>query len=325
MEKSTSTTIRLGIFVTLGIIIFTVTVYLIGQKQHMFSETFELYSHFNNVNGLQAGNNVRLSGIDVGAVTQVTFINDSAIEVRMRIKESIRMHIKQNAIASIGTDGLMGNMIVNISPGIGASQPVENNGQIQSYSRIKTDDIINTLNVTNDNAAMLTHDLLQITQDIKSGKGTLSSILYDTILKNEILLTVKNLRLSAEKTNSLLQELNAITKEVNEGRGAIGWLLNDTLIDDQVRITLTNLQQTGDNLQSVSDSLKAILITLKEGDGTLPVLLYDTAVANDVRQSLHSIKEGTASFNENMEALKHSMFFRKYFKEQEKENAKTKK
>ena len=325
MEKSTSTTIRLGIFVTLGILIFTITVYLIGQKQHMFSETFEMYSQFNNVNGLQPGNNVRLSGIDVGAVTEVNFINDSVIEVRMRIKESVRTHIKQNAFASIGTDGLMGNMIVNISPGKGASRPIENNGRIQSYSRIKTDDIINTLNVTNDNAAMLTHDLLQITQDIRTGQGTISSILYDTLLRNEILLTVQNLRLSSEKTNLLLQELNTITKEVKEGRGSIGWLLNDTLIDDQVRITLTKLQQTGDNLQSVSDSLKTILIAMKEGDGTIPALLYDTAVANDVRKSLHNIKDGTASFNENMEALKHSMFFRKYFKEQEKEKAKTKK
>src|SRR5690606_14148476 len=128
---------------------------------------FEIAAHFNNVNGLQPGNNVRFSGIDAGSVTEVNFMNDSVIEVRMRIKESLRQHIKQNALASIGTDGLMGNMIVNISPGKGQALPVENNSLIQSYSRIKTDDILNTLNVTNDNAAMLTHDLLEITQQIK--------------------------------------------------------------------------------------------------------------------------------------------------------------
>src|SRR5690606_19291483 len=194
MEKSTGTTIRLGIFVILGVLIFTVAVYLIGQKQHMFSETFEIAAHFNNVNGLQPGNNVRFSGIDAGSVTEVNFLNDSTIEVRMRIRESLRQHIKQNALATIGTDGLMGNMIVNISPWKGHALTVENKILIQSYSRINTDDILNTLNVTNDNASMLTHDLMEITQQIKTGKGTVSSVLYDTTLRNEVLLTVKNLR-----------------------------------------------------------------------------------------------------------------------------------
>lgn len=322
MEKSTGTTIRLGIFVTLGVLIFTVAVYLIGQKQHMFSETFEIAAHFNNVNGLQRGNNVRFSGIDAGSVTEVNFLNDSVIEVRMRIKESLRQHIKKNALASIGTDGLMGNMIVNISPGKGQALPVENNSLIQSYSRIKTEDILNTLNVTNDNAAMLTHDLLDITQQIKTGKGTVSSILYDTTLRNEVMLTVKNLRLTAQKTHELVQELNTLTSEINQGRGTIGWLLNDTLTAYQVKNTLTKLQETGTKLQVVSDSINVVLHNMQQGKGALPLLVYDTAVAEDVRQSLHNIKEGTASFTENMEALKRSMFLRKYFKEQEKEKKK---
>lgn len=325
MEKSTETTIRLGIFVSLGFLIFTVAVYLIGQKQHMFSETFQVVAHFNNVNGLQPGNNVRLSGIDVGAVTAVNFLNDSVIEVKMRIKENVRMHIKQNSIASIGTDGLMGNVIVNVTPGKGRGKPVENNDMIQTFTRIKTDDILNTLNVTNDNAALLTRNLLEITHQIKSGKGTLSSVLYDSVLEREVLQTVKNLRRSAEKTNELLEELNTITKKVKEGNGAIGWLLTDTLIDDQVRSTLISLQNTGNNLQGVSDSLKTMLTEIWQGEGTLPVLLYDTAVASDVRHSLSNINKGTASFNKNMEALKRSMFFRKYFKEQEKQKNKTKK
>lgn len=322
MEKSTGTTIRLGIFVTLGVLIFTVAVYLIGQKQHMFSETFEIAAHFNNVNGLQRGNNVRFSGIDAGSVTEVNFLNDSVIEVRMRIKESLRQHIKKNALASIGTDGLMGNMIVNISPGKGQALPVENNSLIQSYSRIKTEDILNTLNVTNDNAAMLTHDLLDITQQIKTGKGTVSSILYDTMLRNEVMLTVKNLRLTAQKTHELVLELNTLTSEINQGRGTIDWLLNDTLTAYQVKNTLTKLQETGTKLQAVSDSINVVLHNMQQGKGALPLLVYDTAVAEDVRQSIHNIKEGTASFTENMEALKRSMFLRKYFTEQEKEKKK---
>jgi phospholipid/cholesterol/gamma-HCH transport system substrate-binding protein len=318
MEKSTSSTIRLGVFVTLGVIIFTVAVYMIGQKQSMFSETFFIRAHFNNVNGLQPGNNVRFSGINVGSVTSVTILSDSLIEVRVRIKESVRQHIKQNSLATIGTDGLMGNMLLNIYPGKGDAPPVVDNYLIQSYSRIKTDDILNTLNVTNDNAAMLTHNLLDITEHIKRGDGTLSEILYDTGLRNSILQTARNLRLTTEKTNSLLQQLNDITHNIRKGQGAIGWLLTDTLTEDQVRTTLTKLENTGDHLQSVTDSIKVFIEKMKTGEGTVSALLYDTAVATDIRQTIHNLNEGTAAFQENMEALKRNFLFRKYFRKQEK-------
>ena len=324
MKKSTINSIRLGIFVIIGLLIFTTGVYMIGQKQSLFSETFSLRAHFSNVNGLMPGNNVRFSGINVGSVKSVTLLNDSLIEITMRVRETVREYIKQNAVVSIGTDGLMGNKIVNISPGIGNSEPVDDNFLLQSYSRIKTDDILNTLNVTNDNAAMLTHNLLDITEQIKKGQGTVSLLLYDTGLRDNVSLTIKNLRGSAQAMQTLLLQFNQISKEVNEGRGTLGWLLNDTLTDDQVRIALEKLEFAGDHLKSVTDSIKVILEKIKEGDGTLPVILNDTAIANDLRQTIRNLNEGTASFNENMDALKQSFLLRKYFKEQEKKNKKAK-
>jgi phospholipid/cholesterol/gamma-HCH transport system substrate-binding protein len=322
MEKSTSSTIRLGIFVTIGALIFTVAVYLIGQKQSLFSETFTLRAHFSNVNGLQPGNNVRFVGINVGSVTQVTILNDSVIEVRMRIRESVRSNIKKNALASIGTDGLMGNMLLNISSGRGYAPPVGNDDLIESYSRIKTDDILNTLNVTNDNAALLTHNLLEITEQVKHGQGTISELIYEKKLRDEVVLTFQNLRLTAEKTNTLVQQLNQITTEVNKGRGTIGWLLTDTLTDDQVQTTLVKLQQTGDRLQAVTDSIQLVLRIMREGDGTLPMLLNDSIAANDLRQTFQNLNEGSALLKENMEAMRSNWLLRKYFKDQEKEQKK---
>lgn len=324
MKKSTLNSIRLGIFVIIAMLIFTTGVYMIGQKQSLFSETFTLRAQFSNVNGLMPGNNVRFSGINVGSVKTVTLLSDSLIEITMRIRENVRQYIKQNALVSIGTDGLMGNKIVNISPGIGSSEPVYDNFLLQSYSRIKTDDILNTLNVTNDNAAMLTHNLLEITEQIKKGQGTVSLLLYDTGLRENVSLTLKNLRGSAEAMQSLLLQLNQIAKQIDEGRGTIGWLLNDTLTENQVRTALEKLENAGDHLKSVSDSVKVILDKIKEGDGTLPVILNDTSMANDLRQTIHNLNDGTASFNENMEALKHNFLLRKYFKEQEKKTKKNK-
>ncbi len=318
MENTTNRTIRLGIFVTAGAALFTIAVYLIGQKQSLFSQTFKIRAQFNNISGLQPGNNVRFSGIDIGSVTRISILHDTIIEVEMRLKEEMRPYIKRDARASIGTDGLMGNMLVNISPGSEHGVIVSNNDLIQTFSRIKTDDILHTLNTTNENAAMLTFDLLEITRQVKRGKGTVSSLLYDTVLRNEIYRMARNLRETTEKTNELVTQLSRITHEVNRGRGTAGWLLNDTLTEQHVKTTLASLEATGKKLRAASDSVQLILSALKAGKGTLHTLVYDTAMADDLRKSILSVKEGTAKFNENMEALQHSAFLKKYFKDKEK-------
>src|SRR6478736_5095986 len=117
MEKTTSQKIRLGIFVIIGLALFIVTVYFIGQKQKLFGGTNDLYTVFNNVNGLELGNNVRYSGVNVGTVSEIIMINDTTIKVTMMIDDAIFHHIKKNAIATIKSDGLVGNMIINIVPG----------------------------------------------------------------------------------------------------------------------------------------------------------------------------------------------------------------
>src|SRR6478752_9985361 len=99
MEKTTSQKIRLGIFVIIGLVLFIVMVYFIGKKQKMFGDTSELYSVFENVNGLELGNNVRYSGVNVGTVTEIIMINDTMIKVTMIIDDAIFHHIKKNAIA----------------------------------------------------------------------------------------------------------------------------------------------------------------------------------------------------------------------------------
>jgi len=319
MESSQSRTVRLGIFIIFSAILFTVAVYLIGQKKDIFSSTFTLKVLFNNVNGLQPGNNVRLSGINVGSVLSVDIQNDSTIEVRLRIRENVRTHIKQNAVVTIGTDGLMGNMLVNISPGRGEAPIVNDGDLLQSYSRIKTDDILKTLTITNENAAILTSDLLEIVQEIKHGKGTVSYLLYDTTLRQQVFLTVSNLKKATQQTNAILTELNQMSKDVNEGRGLAGWLINDSLTQKKIALTLDGLHEASTDIHASTDSLNQLITNLSAGQGPIPALMKDTAMVNDLRQTLKNLNEGTGKFNEDMEALQHHFLFRKYFKEKSKE------
>jgi len=307
-----------------GTLLFTVAVYLIGQKQDMFSDTFNLRVVFNNVNGLQPGNNVRFSGINVGSVLSVKIQNDSTIEVVMRVKEDVRQFLKKDALVTIGTDGLMGNMIININPGKGNAPVVENNSLLQSYTRVKTDDILKTLNMTNENAAMLTRSLLDVVENIQHGKGTLSYLVYDTMLRINLFRSVENLQKATLKTNQLLANLEGMAKDIESGKGLAGYLLRDTLTSNRLIATMTELQKASANIQQSTDSLKIFMQRINNEKGTFHTVMTDTVMARDLKETISNLNKGTAKFDENMEALKSSFLTRKYFEEQEKAKAKEK-
>jgi phospholipid/cholesterol/gamma-HCH transport system substrate-binding protein len=193
MEKTASQKIRLGLFVVIGLSLFVLTIYFIGSKQQMFGKTESLTAVFDNVSGLQLGNNVRYSGINVGTVRSIEIVNDSTINVAMEIDRTVFPHMKKNAIATIGSDGLVGSVIINIIPGKGEALPVQPGDFIKSNNRIRTDDMLSTLNVTNENAAQLTADLLKITNDINNGKGTIGVLLRDSAMANDLKATIHNL------------------------------------------------------------------------------------------------------------------------------------
>ena len=110
MEKSNSQKIQLGIFVIIGTLVFLAAIYFVGNKQNMFGNTSNLKAVFANVNGLQPGNNVRYAGIDIGTVIEIEMINDTTININMLIDNKIMHHIQKNAVATISSDGLVGNM-----------------------------------------------------------------------------------------------------------------------------------------------------------------------------------------------------------------------
>ena len=101
MMKESGYQWKLGMFVVLGLVLFVGTIYFVGKQKNLFGSTFELYSKFNSVSGLAIGNNVRLSGINVGTVDDIDFLTDTTVVIKMVIKEEVRQYIKKDAFASI--------------------------------------------------------------------------------------------------------------------------------------------------------------------------------------------------------------------------------
>lgn len=188
MKKKNANTIKLGIFVTIGVALFIFGIYFIGDKSQLFSRTFRISGVFKNVSGLQAGNNVRFAGINVGIVENIDIITDSSVRVEMLIEEDTRRFIKTDAKASIGSDGLMGNKIVIIAPGPGTgnAQVIKDNGVIQTSIPVGIDDILAKVQTTTTNVAKMSEDLSVITGNIRNGKGTIGKLFMDSAFAENI-------------------------------------------------------------------------------------------------------------------------------------------
>ncbi len=338
MSKEQGYILRLGLFVTIAAILLTLGIYFIGDNQKLFGSTFRLSSIFSNVNGLQRGNNVRFGGVDVGTVEQIVIINDSTLRVDMKIEESVKDHIKKDAIASIGSDGLVGSMIVNINWGKGNMPAVEDGDVLLSYSRLEATELLNTLGKTNENIAIFSNDLLRITQKINKGKGTLSMLLNDSVMAVELRQSIKNIKTTTAYLNESGKLIKDIADQVQNGEGLIGTLLKDTTIMqrvdgivarleestfyDQLDSTMYNLKLTSERVASFSDELNQLATELNNGEGTFGAILKDSLMAEEFRQTLKNLNEGSVLLNEDLEALQHNFLTRKYFKKKEKEERK---
>lgn len=317
MEKTASQKIRLGLFVIIGLTIFVLAIYFIGNKQQMFGKTEHLRTVFNNVGGLQLGNNVRYSGVNVGTVKEIVMINDTAVSVDMVIDQSVFSKIKKNAIATIGSDGLVGSMIINILPGKGTADPVAPNDLIQSFNRIRTDDMLTTLNTTNENAALLTADLLKITREITQGKGTVGLLINDTVMANDLKKTMHYLRITSKGTSESVEKLNQIVTSLGKKDNVIG-VLSDTTVANKIIKISNNLDQTTREINKVVENLNATILNIKDGKGAINYLSNDPKLVKKIDSTMTNINQASGRLNENLEALKHNFFFRGYFKKQEK-------
>ena len=164
--------VRLGLFITGGLMIFIIAVFIIGKQKNLFVPVYRLTTTFYNVSGLQVGNNVRFSGINVGTIDNITIINDSTVQVDMLIQKSVQRFIKTDCEAAIGSAGIIGDRILIITQGSNEAPLAKDGQHIISNEPVETDDIMISLKVTADNAAIISDQLAEILIKVNSGKGT---------------------------------------------------------------------------------------------------------------------------------------------------------
>ena len=282
MKNNTTNKIRLGIFIFIGIAILIAGIYFIGEGQQLFRNTFYISGVFRDVAGLQAGNNVRLSGVNVGTVKDVSIISDTSVRVEIIVDEAMRQFIKKDAVAIIGSEGLMGNKVLIINPGTGQKKKIENDDVIQTIQPISIDDIMLSLHSTIDNTSSITGDLSKITNKIQSGQGTIGRLIMD---------------------KSWGQNFDSTFVNLKEGSAAFKILMDKSGEVDEI---LLAIKTTIDNTSSITSDLSNITSRIESGEGTIGKLLTDKAFGQNIDSTLVNLKEGSAQLKLLLEKARDS-------------------
>jgi phospholipid/cholesterol/gamma-HCH transport system substrate-binding protein len=193
--------VRLGLFIAGGLMIFIIAVFIIGRQKNLFVPVYKLTTTFYNVSGLQVGNNIRFSGINVGTVDNIKIINDSTVQVDMLIQKTVQKFIKADCEAAIGSAGLIGDRILIITQGSSDAALAKNGQQILSKEPVEPDAIMASLQVTADNAAIVSFQLAEIMTKVNSGRGTLGRFIQDSTIAENINQTIVNLKRSSKGLN----------------------------------------------------------------------------------------------------------------------------
>jgi phospholipid/cholesterol/gamma-HCH transport system substrate-binding protein len=325
MAKRVVNNVKLGTFVLGGLLFLVLLLYMIGKDKSLFGSTYVLKARFENTQGLVTGNNVRFSGIQSGTVKKVEILNDTVIEVTMVINTSMLRIIRKNAIASIGTDGLVGNKVVNIVPArIPASLAIDGDILVGKKA-VNTEDMLQTLQSTTLDVADIAENLKTTIQNINNS-NSLWALLNDQTIPKDLKIAVANIRMATVRAGDMIDNLNGVLLDVKNGRGSVGALLKDSSFAINLKDAVMKIAAVAAETDSVAAEIDNFVGEIREdvnsGKGPANAILKDSMMMVKINESLVNIQKGTEAFNENMEALKHNYFFRRYYKNRNKQKEK---
>ena len=321
MVKKIVNNVKLGVFVVSGLAFLVLLLFMIGKNKSLFGSSYLLKAKFEHVQGLIPGNNVRYSGIQAGTVKTIKIINDTTIEVSMMIEIEMQEIIRLDAIASIGTDGIVGNKVVNIIPGKQNAELAQDGDFILSKKSIDTDHILETLSNTNNDISEIVGGL-KITVERINNSTALWELLNDKTLPIELRQSAVNLRQTTSKAGLMANDLHAIIADLKLGKGSLGILLKDTIIAYNLNEAVLKLNKVGSQADQLTVDINTVVQGIQKdinsGNGPANALLKDSIMVKNLNSSIDNLRKGTDGFNQNMEALKGSFLLKGYFKRQEK-------
>jgi phospholipid/cholesterol/gamma-HCH transport system substrate-binding protein len=318
-----------GIFIFLGIAIFIVTILTLGSQHKTFEKSIHVDAIFDNVNGLQKGNNVWFSGVKIGTIRNVSLIGNAKVKVTMNIEEQSQQFIRTDAKAKISSDGFIGNKIIVIEGGTLQAPQVKNGDVLGIEKLLNTDEMMAKLSKNNDNLLAITGDFKTISSGLAQGKGSIGKLLTDETMANQLNATTNILKKASENLEKLSSNVSEYTGNLNNKGTLANDLVTDTVIFSKLRATVSQLKLVADSSQAVisnlniaGNNLNAGLSTLNNGlnnkNTPAGMLLKDEKSADNIKITLQNLQSATKKLDDDLEAVQHNFLLRGFFKKKAK-------
>ena len=306
--------VTVGIFIFLGLVIFTIGIFTLGSQKKVFVKTFNINVVFDDIQGLKTGNNVWFSGVKIGTIKKIQFYGTSQVQVFLSIEEAAHKYLHKDGTASISSDGLIGNKIIVVTGGSLKFPFVEDGDRLRVNTSLSSDEIMKTLQVNNKNLLEITTDFKTLSKNLIDGKGAAGALLADEQIAENFKSIVLNLKTTTASANKMALELDEFSRTLNTKGGLAENLLTDTELFTKLQASVNELQKTTKSAAILTENLNQASSKLNQSDNAAGLLLNDQKTADQVKAIMLNLEGSTKKLDENMEALQSNFLLRGFFK-----------
>jgi phospholipid/cholesterol/gamma-HCH transport system substrate-binding protein len=314
-ESPNKRAVIVGVFVLLGILFLIGGILMVGNLHETFKRKMEVVSLFDDVNGLQKGNNVWFSGVKIGTVSSLHFYGRSQIEVRIKIETKAQQYIRRDAMVKISSDGIIGNKILIIYGGSSTAPEIQEGDTLGVEKTFSTEDMINTLQENNKNFLAITNDFKVISKGLVAGEGTIGKLLKNDDVYANINATIASLKLASVKAEQLVASLATFSEGLNKKGTLANELTTDTVVFNSVKASVRELQQMAGNASAIVADLKQAAANPNSPVG---VMLRDEASGARLKETIKNLESSSVKLDEDLKAVQSNFLLKGYFKKKAK-------
>ena len=323
-----------GIFAILGTVLFAVIIFLIGNQHSAFAPHIELFAVFKNLDGLAKGAQVQVAGYGAGEVRDISVPESPSTGFRLtlRLDGHVRGLVRTDSVATIATEGVVGDKVLIILPGSSTSpeaaplstlptketsdmaELIQKSTALVSNASTMMKTVSDKLTTTLDTVTMTVNNANNLVVGLNQGRGTIGMLLHDEKTATDIREAVNNVRQASSSLNHASGQADALISDF-QSRGLPGKV--DGIVSDlQSRNLGEKIDQTMQNVHSATQDIDVITRQVRE---TMAKAFAPDAegidAGDNIRQSLSNLNQATGNMAEDTEALKHQFFFRGFFKQ----------
>ena len=300
-----------GAFVVVGVLLFTVGIFMIGDRRMLFDEQFEVSADFGNVTGIQVGTRVRVGGFDAGEVLTIRIPASPTgrFQVGMRVREELHSLVRTDSVAAVLTDGLLGNVFIQIREGSDAAMIVAEGGTLRGMDAIEVADLIAE---GRDTFRTLASEFIELRQNFGQTVDLLNDTLETTTtllndVGNDVRTTTTMSAQFVDEARGIAADGRQILNRVREGEGTLGMLLTDDALYAHATSIAAEMETTIQAARGAAEHVESILGDVRKPGGP------QEAIWTDLRQVVTTAQNAMSDLAENTEALKHNWLLSGFF------------